>query len=299
VAEAWATDEIEAVVAAYFEMLRQELAGLPFVKADYNRRVRAMTGRGKGSVEYKLQNISAVLVNHGQVYVKGYLPAQNYQRALESAVLEWLAGRDDLADVIDSSPILNAQPPDRIPPFSRVLVEPPDRARTARQVPSFTPVRIDFVRRDAENRVLGMNGEEFVFELERRRLHDDSRRPDLAKKGAVALPGRWRWAWLRHSVVRADGEGAAHRGEDHRGRHLHEVCAHAERTGVLQAVFAGLPLVQSVRLRSVPEALHATRGTRSGVRTDADAIPGLGRPLTSVRPTFAAVEIPCRATFHA
>ena len=36
--------------------------------------------------------MSAVLVNHDQTYVKGYLPAQNYQAALESAVLEWLEG---------------------------------------------------------------------------------------------------------------------------------------------------------------------------------------------------------------
>jgi hypothetical protein len=193
VAEAWTTEEIEAVVAAYFEMLRLELAGLPFVKAEYNRRVRDVTGRGKGSVEYKFQNISAVLVNHGQVYVKGYLPAQNYQRALEAAVLEWLAGRDDLVEVVETSPVLNAQPPERIPPFSQVLVEPPDRARAARPVATFTPVRIDFVRRDAENRVLGMHGEEFVFELERRRLHDYARRPDLSKKV------RWR--------SRDDGDG--------------------------------------------------------------------------------------------
>jgi hypothetical protein len=115
---------------------------------------------------------------------------------------------------------LNAQPPERIPPFSSVLVEPPDRARAARPVATFTPVRIDFVRRDAENRVLGMHGEEFVFELERRRLHDDARRPDLSKKV------RWRSrddgdGLGRHPVIRAHGQRPAHRGEDDGRRDLH------------------------------------------------------------------------------
>ena len=47
--------------------------------------------------------------------------------------------------------------------------------------PNARIVPIDFVRRDAENRRLGLMGEEFVFELERKRLHDDLKRPDLAR----------------------------------------------------------------------------------------------------------------------
>jgi hypothetical protein len=42
--------------------------------------------------------------------------------------------------------------------------------------------RLDFVRRDAENRCLGRLGEQWVVEFERRRLHDEARRPDLARK---------------------------------------------------------------------------------------------------------------------
>ena len=45
-----------------------------------------------------------------------------------------------------------------------------------------SPAIVDFSRIDAENRALGNRGEEFVFELERRRLHDEERRPDLAKR---------------------------------------------------------------------------------------------------------------------
>lgn len=190
----WSTAEIEATVASYFEMLRLELSGLPYVKPEYNERLRrVLDDRSKAAVEYKFQNISAILINYGQVYVRGYVPAQNYQRALESAVLEWLEGHDDLVDVVDDSPVLNPSAPRLIPAFSDVLEPPPDPRRVARPRAEPRPVRVDFVRRDAENRKLGSDGEEFVFELERRRLHDAERRPDLSSRV------RWR--------SRDDGDG--------------------------------------------------------------------------------------------
>lgn len=190
----WSATEVEATVAVYFEMLRVEIAGLPYVKADYNARLRRLLiGRSKASVEYKFQNVSAVLVNHGHAYIRGYLPAQNYQRALEAAVLEWIEGRDDLIDAAEHSPLMDPAAPTTAPAFSDILSSPPEPGRAPR--PSATPVaaKIDFLRLDAENRALGTRGEEFVFELEQRRLHDEERRPDLAKQV------RWR--------ARDDGDG--------------------------------------------------------------------------------------------
>ena len=178
----WNTSEIEATVAAYFEMLRLELAAIPYVKAEYNRRVNHLTQRSRAAVEFKFQNVSAVLVNHGQVYIRGYLPAQNYQHALEAAVLEWLAGKDDLVEAAETSPVLNPPRPTHVPRFEEVLAAPPDPKRVARPPREPVGVKLDFVRRDAENRALGQRGEEFVLELEQRRLHEDERRPDLAKK---------------------------------------------------------------------------------------------------------------------
>ncbi|MEX2270708.1 MAG: DUF3883 domain-containing protein [Vicinamibacterales bacterium] len=189
----WSVPEVEATVAAYFEMLRLELAGIPYQKSDFNSRLRTvLDNRSKAAVEYKFQNISAVLINQGQGYIRGYLPAQNYQRMLETAVLEWLEGADQLVDVIDTSPVLN--PPDAAasPAFSALVSSPPERARAARE-PQFKAGRIDFVRRDAENRALGQRGEEFAFDLERQRLHDEAGRPDLAR--------RVRW------VARDEGDG--------------------------------------------------------------------------------------------
>lgn len=195
-AEPWSVEEVEATVASYFEMLRLELAGLPYNKSDFNARLRRLLDdRTQAAVEYKFQNISAVLVNHGQVYIRGYLPAQNYQRALEAAVLEWLDNENQLKDLVDSSPILNPVSDSfEAPSFSAFVTEAPEPARAARSAAMVRPARkIDFVQRDASNRALGVRGEELAFELEQRRLHDELERPDLAR--------RVRW------VSRDEGDG--------------------------------------------------------------------------------------------
>ncbi len=144
-------------------------------------------------MEFKFANISAVLVNHDQRYVRGYLPRQNYQAALETAVLEWLDGANDLVDVVDASLDVDLRAPTHVPAFHDVVSTPPDAAKAAR--PPQRPVarKIDFLRLDAQNRTLGELGEEFVLELERRRLVDEEQRRDLSKNV------RW--------VARDDGDG--------------------------------------------------------------------------------------------
>jgi hypothetical protein len=48
----WSTSEIEATIAAYFEILRLELAGTSYVKAEHNERVRRMLeDRSRAAVE--------------------------------------------------------------------------------------------------------------------------------------------------------------------------------------------------------------------------------------------------------
>ena len=87
----WADAEIKPTVTAYFTMLRAELAGQPFAKADVNREVQAVTGRSRGAVEYKFANISAVLRDIGLPYVLGYQPRGNYQNALRAEAERFLA----------------------------------------------------------------------------------------------------------------------------------------------------------------------------------------------------------------
>jgi hypothetical protein len=79
----WSRDEVDLIVADYFMMLSAELAGEPYNKSDLNRDLRPLlNGRTKSSVEFKHQNISAVLVGMGLPYIDGYKPARNYSQTL-------------------------------------------------------------------------------------------------------------------------------------------------------------------------------------------------------------------------
>jgi hypothetical protein len=66
VPESWSREEVEATVAAYLDMLDQELRGLQFNKSDARRRLGAtLSGRSEGAIERKHQNISAILIELG------------------------------------------------------------------------------------------------------------------------------------------------------------------------------------------------------------------------------------------
>lgn len=87
----WAEGEVKLVVDAYLHMLKLELEQMPFVKAHENARLReSLNKRSKGSVEYKFQNISAVLVRLHRTPIRGYKPASNSQLILASAVADAL-----------------------------------------------------------------------------------------------------------------------------------------------------------------------------------------------------------------
>jgi hypothetical protein len=76
----WTRDEVEATVADYFAMLDLELRAERYSKADHNRRLQQRIGRSKGSIEFRHQNISAVLINFRQPFIRGYLPRRTTRR---------------------------------------------------------------------------------------------------------------------------------------------------------------------------------------------------------------------------
>jgi hypothetical protein len=56
--------EVSPIVADYFDMLRLDLAGQEFAKAERNRALQErLNGRNRISIEFKHQNISAVLLD--------------------------------------------------------------------------------------------------------------------------------------------------------------------------------------------------------------------------------------------
>jgi hypothetical protein len=88
---AWSDAEIDLIVADYFSMLENELAGRSYVKLHHNKALQELTGRQPGSIERKHQNISAVLVRLGMRWIKGYKPLANFQNALVEGIGRYLA----------------------------------------------------------------------------------------------------------------------------------------------------------------------------------------------------------------
>ncbi|WP_281911196.1 hypothetical protein [Massilia varians] len=75
----WSDDELGAAIKAYLSMLHKELAGIAYNKAAVNRDLRAdaLAARTEGSVEFRMQNISAALYELKMPYIVGYKPARN------------------------------------------------------------------------------------------------------------------------------------------------------------------------------------------------------------------------------
>jgi hypothetical protein len=192
----WSDEENDALVATYFTMLALELRGADYNKAQFNRDVQAfLDARSKGSVEFKLQNVSAVIRDFGEQWIIGYKPADNYQDTLIDAVERFLNQHSnwtlDAAQERRNGPVRVAAEPAAFvfgPPPSLKntpdLAADRDRARIAR--------KLDVAARDAANRRLGQEGEAFMFERERTELRLNGR-PDLAE--------RVRWA------ARDEGDG--------------------------------------------------------------------------------------------
>lgn len=77
----WTDVENDCIVADYFAMLGEELAGRPYVKASHRRAVVEQTGRSEPSVERKYMNVSAVLMKLGLPRIRGYAPNAHAQSA--------------------------------------------------------------------------------------------------------------------------------------------------------------------------------------------------------------------------
>src|SRR4051812_28259133 len=91
----WTDGQNDAIVADYFKMLADDIARRSYSKADHNRMLQAVISRPRGSIEYKHQNISAVLKGLGEDWILGYKPAFNFQASLVDAVVRWLDRHPD------------------------------------------------------------------------------------------------------------------------------------------------------------------------------------------------------------
>jgi hypothetical protein len=172
--ENWSEFEVEAIVADYLAMLKDELRGVSFNKAAHNRALMPLlNARTSQAVEMKHQNISAILIEIGHPYIRGYKPASQYQGLLSDVVLDRIDEDLELAALVARFVDANVSVP-RAAALKLTSAPTPllDAARIALadQLRRRQARRIDYLRREAENRSVGFGGESMVVEHERRRL---------------------------------------------------------------------------------------------------------------------------------
>jgi hypothetical protein len=195
--DAWDWLECEAIVADYFAMLEMELRGERYNKTQHRRLLQnKLNNRSEGSIEFKHQNISAVLIELGYPYISGYKPAYNYQQQLKDVIIARLAGtRQELEYEVDS--FIEQEPPE-ISDFvwSNVLEAAPERKELehAHHTREYTPRYYDYAKKEIVNRKMGERGEEFALKFEKNRL-------TLLNRGDLASEVEWT------SKEKGDGAG--------------------------------------------------------------------------------------------
>lgn len=191
----WTDQQNDATVSDYFAMLAADTAGRAYNKSAHRRALASTIGRTEGAIEFKHQNISAVLKGLGEEWIPGYLPAFNFQWSLVDAVARWLDRNRSWIERTGSAslaPIGRVREPASLwiePAPTMRNIEPPAEIDLMRRVAS----HFDVAGRDERNRVLGRAGEEVILHHERQTLFAAGR-DDLAR--------RIRWTALE------DGDGA-------------------------------------------------------------------------------------------
>jgi hypothetical protein len=183
----WTAAENDAIVADYLEMLELELTGRAFNKAAHNRAIQQLTGRSKGSVEFKHCNISALMKEFGLPLIDGYKPRSNAQDALRETIQRHVAQRASIASTVHAVGDSPVQAFAESLVSSTEEVRPPTKEKSDRVYERPTPSPIvpllgfDYAARDAANRSLGLRGEELILAVEHKRLWEAGRRT-LAEK---------------------------------------------------------------------------------------------------------------------
>lgn len=196
----WSQYEIDLIVADYFQMLTLEIKGLSYNKSERRKALQQLlNNRSEGSIEFKHQNISAVLVKHGLPFIAGYKPRFNLQRSLEVSVEKYYLFQKPLFETLFEqfstsvpSPIVS-----QAVDFSKFEDSPPPLAQQVEESPEvYLPKRIskiNYLEQEQRNSHLGALGEQLVIEYEKWRL---------IEAGKANLADQIEW------VARDQGDGA-------------------------------------------------------------------------------------------
>jgi hypothetical protein len=194
----WSDVENDLTVADYFAMMSKELAGVEYNKAGHRRNLLNTIDRPIGAIEFKHQNISAILLGLGHPWIVGYKPASNYQSTLLDAVIRYLNIQPQL---MKTTPKLSTSLQKFSDSVDRILWigPPPTHSNTPPKVDlakaRAVAEKFDVAERDARNRQLGLAGEELILTHER---------ANLKSHGRIDLANKVRW------VSQVDGDGAGY-----------------------------------------------------------------------------------------
>ena len=194
--EDWTNKEVELIVYDYFNMLQFEIEQKAYNKTNHRRALTPLlNNRSEGSIEFKHQNISAVLIKMELPYIKGYKPRFNYQQILEKQVAGFINSHrinletrfEQFSDAAIIKPLKEIN-------FDLMLTDEPDASIVSESEPTYRPIKINYLEREQNNKNLGEEGEKLVIEYERYRL---------IKAGKENLADKIEWV----SKDKGDGTG--------------------------------------------------------------------------------------------
>jgi hypothetical protein len=143
----WPLIQCETTADAYFQCLKAKLSGRSFNRQQMIRQVADQIKRSEGAVDFKFQNIDAILYEAEQPRL-GKAIASEYQKLLKYVVLDPLAKR--VAKLLDARILVVATESDN------VVVSPPSISPTTDNDRLQRAVKIDFAVKEDRNRSVGL-----------------------------------------------------------------------------------------------------------------------------------------------
>jgi hypothetical protein len=136
----WGDDELDAIIADYFSMLDADLSGRSYVKARHSAALMERIGRTHRSVEFKHQNISAVLDELGMPWIPGYKPKRNYQAAIFDAIGRYLTAHPEVLTRVPPRAVVAPEDEQPFVEMPALHVEQP-RPRQLEQLSNHPPAK--------------------------------------------------------------------------------------------------------------------------------------------------------------
>jgi hypothetical protein len=193
----WSQKEVRLIIEDYFKMFSLELSHKKFNKTAYrNELLPFLNNREKGAIEFKHQNISAVLTQMGLPYIKGYKPRHNFQQILAEEVAKYI-NKNKISLELNFEQFSEEgsfqQRSNQID-FQNFLSKEPVSSILKEEQVTYKPIKTNYLEKEQNNRILGEEGEKLVIEYEKWRL---------VKAGKEALAEKIEWV----SKDMGDGTG--------------------------------------------------------------------------------------------